>query len=208
VVYSAENPSRATQIGRSDAHQYHAGRESAAGLPGHARLRPSRSLAATAPLAAVRHAQTPPPSRRAKNSKTSLDQHGYYSGVLSFGPLTKISKRGKSPGIRENVATLLSAVVVERLIFRDSTKQNPRGRRPRLQPDATADEAVGPPEERIPGDGAQQMNQLAEGRVGRQSNTAGPDQCRRFVVGRAGGGGSITWSRRANPTTFRSSTKP
>src|SRR5271163_1746115 len=69
VVYSAENPSRATQIGRSDAHQYHAGRESAAGLPDHARLRPSRSLAATAPLAAVRHAQTPPPSRRAKRFK-------------------------------------------------------------------------------------------------------------------------------------------
>jgi hypothetical protein len=43
-----------------------------------------------------------------------------------------------------------------------------------------------------PGDDAQQMNQLAEGRVGRQSNTAGPDQCRRYVVVRAGGGGSIT----------------
>src|SRR5580698_644479 len=78
VVYSAENPSRATQIGRSDAHQYHAGRESAAGLPGHARLRPSRSLPAAAPLAAVRHAQTPRPLGAQKSSKTSLDQHGYY----------------------------------------------------------------------------------------------------------------------------------
>ena len=51
-------------------------------------------------------------------------------------------------------------MVVERLIFRGSTKRNPRGRRPRVQPDATADEAVSPPGARIPGDGAQQMNQL------------------------------------------------
>ena len=75
-------------------------------------------------------------------------------------------------------------MVVERPIFRGSTKRNPRGRRPRVQPDATADEAVGPPGARIPGDGAQQMNQLAEGRVGPTI-----EHSRRYVVVRARGGG-------------------
>src|SRR5271163_1742686 len=90
VVYSAENPSRATQIGRSDAHQYHTGRESAAGLPGHARLRPGAS-----PRRA-RRGRPPRPNTRPlgvqKSSKTPLDQHGYYSAAGSFGPLQRSTR--------------------------------------------------------------------------------------------------------------------
>jgi hypothetical protein len=200
VVYSAENPSRATQIGRSDAHQYHAGRESAAGLPGHARLRPSRCLPAT-PSATPKH---PALSARKKVKNISWPAR-ILQRCPEFWRPYKDQQEGQKSRHPGKCRHLAERDGVERLIFRGSTKLNPRGRRPRLQPDATADETVSPPGARIPGDGAQQMNQLAEGRVG---PTIEHSWTWRFVVGRAGGGGSITWSRRANPTTFRSSTKP
>src|ERR1700722_10207451 len=98
VVYSAENPSRATQIGRSDACQ-HERRPRVGGW------RPGACEAQAIPEPR-RHAQTLRCPGAQGSSKTSLDQHGYYSGVRSFGTLTKISKRGKSPGIQDNVATL------------------------------------------------------------------------------------------------------
>ena len=80
VAYSAENTSRATQIGRSDACQHHAGRERAAGLPGHARLRPSRSLPATAP-------SRPPatPIQIGRHLRTSIVAESGFCGTFAGG---------------------------------------------------------------------------------------------------------------------------
>src|SRR5271168_751202 len=91
VVCSAENPSRATQIGRSDAHQYHTGRESAAGLPGHRRLKPSRSLPATS-SATPKHPAFSARKKVQKRLLTSTDITAV-SGVLA--PLKRSARGAK-----------------------------------------------------------------------------------------------------------------
>src|SRR5271170_1318959 len=147
VVYSAENPSRATQIGRSDTPT---NITPAASRRLSSRVRGSGDPVASRHglLAAARHAQRPRSLGTQKGSKTPLEQHGYYSAPLSFGTLAKISKRGKSPGIRENVAAL--------------AERGGRGAPdfPRFNQAELSGGRV-----RTPGDAAQQMNKLAESRV-------------------------------------------